>query len=182
MKNLAILVCLFALSGCATQLNFKGRRVQAVDTDLATLKDCKPLGEVTGTEMMGDGMNGDTASAKNKALNKTGELGGNIFRITKEQSSVMGASFTGEAYLCDLSAKTFTYPKRDYQAESLDLQRQQIDINRRQQNANAMKNLMNVVGDGSTTPQQQRAPAADCASRPVHNVYGEFVRWDTSCR
>jgi len=98
MKITWLVILIFLLFGCSTQLTKEGSDIRIVSD--AESSECSSLGVVKGVESMGINMKGDRDSAMNIARNIAGELGANAIKIISVDTTDERTVVTAEALKC----------------------------------------------------------------------------------
>lgn len=110
MKKLLLLGFLaLSLAGCATALTHEGSRIVQLDQSQKNMvKDCKTLGEVSGTSSYGGLFMQEAGKnyAKNSAMNEAANMAATHIVWTLAEGGFLGGKAYGVAYKCTkLSAK-----------------------------------------------------------------------------
>jgi hypothetical protein len=98
MRITLIVILIFSLFGCSTQLTKEGSDVHIVSDEERSR--CTFIGTVTGVESMGLRIEDDVDSAMNKARNKAGQLGANGMKIINIDTTPAQTVVTVEALKC----------------------------------------------------------------------------------
>ena len=98
MRIILVTICGVFLAGCSTELTPEAQLVRQITPQMTS--NCKFLGPVSGTEIMGMTLADDTNSALNKLRNEVANRGGNAFVLTNSASTLDGANAQGDAYSC----------------------------------------------------------------------------------
>ncbi|GAC17624.1 DUF4156 domain-containing protein [Paraglaciecola arctica] len=99
MRVLIILVTMFLVFGCTTTLTVKGQSVRIVESNQQS--NCKFLGTASAFDTLGATAGHESENALNELRNKAAILGGNAIKILNLDSTIQGATATGEVLICN---------------------------------------------------------------------------------
>jgi hypothetical protein len=90
------------VSSACSSLTPAGQKV-LITSNPDTVKGCRLLGQVKGSDHMWGGAAGQGAAEDNattRLKNKTAEMGGNVVFLSRSSTGFSGSSQLGEAYSC----------------------------------------------------------------------------------
>ena len=97
MSRTLLLVPVFAVFGCATQLTPEGTSVRVVNDK----HECEFIGTVSGSNSMGMSTSHDVDGAMNALRNKAASMGANAVRIINVDSTAEVTTAVAEALMCE---------------------------------------------------------------------------------
>lgn len=104
MKTILLLGLVAAsLTGCATSLTMEAARITQIDqSERSQVKDCKTMGEVSGTSSYGGLFMQEAGKnyAKNAAMNEAANMGATHIVWTTTEGGFFGGKAYGVAYKC----------------------------------------------------------------------------------